>query len=160
MVMTTVTRAVQPRRKYHHGDLCAALLAAASSIVTEEGVEALTMQACARRAGVSHAASGHHFGSLAGLVEEFAADERSAMRWTQLAQKTRTNRYSQLDLLTLVLLKNMPHNFALCRRSLPVQRNRHDCEKQVERRDVVSRRRSAPPTRVVTIASCRRGHFR
>lgn len=74
MSRDSIARNTKRRRPYHHGDLRAALLSAASSIVTEEGVEALTLRACARRAGVSHAAPEHHFGSLAGLLEEFAAD--------------------------------------------------------------------------------------
>jgi len=62
------------RRPYHHGDLRAALLKVAWTIVTEEGVEALTLRACARRAGVSHAAPIHHFNNIAGLLAELAAD--------------------------------------------------------------------------------------
>lgn len=51
-----------PRRTtYHHGDLRQALLRAAVAIIDREGVEACTIRACARRAGVSHAAPLHHF---------------------------------------------------------------------------------------------------
>lgn len=59
---------------YHHGDLRTALLDAARAIVAEEGIGGLTLRACARRAGVSHGAPLHHFGSLGGLLAEFAAD--------------------------------------------------------------------------------------
>ena len=59
---------------YHHGDLRAALLKAAGQIIREVGVEALSLRACARRAGVSHGAPAHHFGSLAGLLTEFASE--------------------------------------------------------------------------------------
>lgn len=59
---------------YHHGDLPAALRRAAWEIVAESGARALTLRACARRAGVSHAAPAHHFGSLNGLVAEMVAD--------------------------------------------------------------------------------------
>lgn len=68
----------RPRRKptdpYHHGDLRAALLQAAREIVAECGIEGLTLRACARRVKVSHAAPKHHFGNLAGLLAELAAD--------------------------------------------------------------------------------------
>jgi AcrR family transcriptional regulator len=59
---------------YHHGDLRAALLQAAEEIIRESGVEGLTLRACARRAGVSHGAPAHHFGSVAGLLTEFATE--------------------------------------------------------------------------------------
>jgi len=52
---------------YHHGDLRRALLQSAEDILAEQGLQALTLRACARRAGVSHAAPKHHFGDLCGL---------------------------------------------------------------------------------------------
>lgn len=58
---------------YHHGDLRAGLLAAAESLLLEGGVEGFTLRACARRAGVSHAAPAHHFGDVQGLLTAFAA---------------------------------------------------------------------------------------
>lgn len=57
---------------YHHGDLRNALLAAAEQILREQGPEALTLRACARQAGVSHAAPAHHFGNIAGLLTALA----------------------------------------------------------------------------------------
>lgn len=67
--------AMQPRPKagYHHGDLREALLTAADQILNEEGLQALTLRACARRAGVSHAAPKHHFASVSELLSEVAA---------------------------------------------------------------------------------------
>ncbi len=59
---------------YHHGDLPAALRRAGWELVGESGVRGLTLRECARRAGVSHAAPAHHFGSLEGLLAELAAD--------------------------------------------------------------------------------------
>jgi AcrR family transcriptional regulator len=60
-------------KRYHHGSLRAALLDAAWAIVAEDGAEALSLRACARRAGVSHAAPIHHFGTLTGLAADLAA---------------------------------------------------------------------------------------
>jgi AcrR family transcriptional regulator len=60
-------------RPYHHGDLHAALLAAAEEILESEGLQALTLRAAARAAGVSHAAPSHHFGDLTGLLSDLAA---------------------------------------------------------------------------------------
>ena len=59
---------------YHHGDLRAALLKSAEEIIRDSGLEALTLRACARRAGVSHGAPANHFGNLAGLLTELAAE--------------------------------------------------------------------------------------
>jgi AcrR family transcriptional regulator len=58
---------------YHHGDLRAALLAAAEQVLLDRGVDGFTLRECARRAGVSHAAPAHHFGDARGLLTEFAA---------------------------------------------------------------------------------------
>lgn len=58
---------------YHHGDLRRAMLDAAAEILSQEGLAALTLRACARRAGVSHAAPSHHFGSLKGLLTAVVA---------------------------------------------------------------------------------------
>ncbi|WP_448953917.1 TetR/AcrR family transcriptional regulator [Labrys neptuniae] len=57
---------------YHHGDLKAALLAAAELVLAERGIEGFTLRECARRAGVSHAAPAHHFGDVAGLLTAVA----------------------------------------------------------------------------------------
>ena len=68
----------RPRRRavprpYHHGDLRAALLAAAAAWLDAQGAETLTLRELARAAGVSHAAPYHHFASreelLAGVAE-------------------------------------------------------------------------------------------
>lgn len=61
------------RESYHHGNLRQALIDAGLAIVTERGLDALSLRACAARAGVSHAAPAHHFGSLQGLLSELAA---------------------------------------------------------------------------------------
>ncbi|HUN49862.1 MAG TPA: TetR-like C-terminal domain-containing protein [Candidatus Sulfotelmatobacter sp.] len=58
---------------YHHGDLRAALLGAAETILERDGIQALTLRAAARAAGVSHAAPAHHFDDLTGLLSELAA---------------------------------------------------------------------------------------
>jgi len=63
-----------PQEKpYHHGDLRRAILDAAEHRLIENGIEAVTIRACARAAGVSPAAPIHHFGSLKGLLSALAA---------------------------------------------------------------------------------------
>lgn len=61
-------------RPYHHGDLRAALLAAAEAELTDRGVEGFSLRAVAKRAGVSHAAPAHHFGDVQGLLTALAAE--------------------------------------------------------------------------------------
>jgi len=64
-----------PRKKnqHHHGNLRDALITAGIEILKEGGLSALTLRACAARAGVSHAAPAHHFEGLAGLLTAISA---------------------------------------------------------------------------------------
>ena len=48
-------------KKYHHGDLTKSLLEAASDIIKNQGVEALSMRKLADVVGVSRTAPYHHF---------------------------------------------------------------------------------------------------
>lgn len=59
-------------RQYHHGDLRAALLETAERQIGRDGADAFTLRACAREAGVSHAAPAHHFGDRRGLLAAVA----------------------------------------------------------------------------------------
>jgi AcrR family transcriptional regulator len=63
-----------PSRPYHHGHLRRALLDAALQVLTEEGLEGLSLRKVARRAGVSEAAPYHHFASKAALVEALVVE--------------------------------------------------------------------------------------
>ena len=76
---------------YHHGDLAAALVAAAERVLDERGVEGFTLRECARRAGVSHAAPAHHFGDVRGLLTEVAASgfERLTLAITTAVSRER-----------------------------------------------------------------------
>ena len=65
-------RMMTKRSTYHHGDLRTALIQAADAIIAEEGIEAFTLRAAAKRAGVSPSAPAHHFGSVKGLLTEVA----------------------------------------------------------------------------------------
>jgi len=68
------------KARYHHGDLRNALLAAAGSILEEEGLDGLSLRAVAARAGVSHAAPAHHFPTLKALLTALAADAFARFR--------------------------------------------------------------------------------
>jgi AcrR family transcriptional regulator len=60
-------------KPYHHGDLREQLLLAGEAALAEIPVEAVSLREIARRAGVSHAAPKHHFGSMGNLLGEIAA---------------------------------------------------------------------------------------
>jgi AcrR family transcriptional regulator len=64
---------VEGGERYHHGNLREALIAAAEAELAENGPERFSLRACARRAGVSHAAPAHHFTDAAGLLVALAA---------------------------------------------------------------------------------------
>lgn len=61
-------------KSYHHGDLRAALIAAGLAILAENGAQALTVRAAARRAGVSHNAPYRHFASKEALLAAIAQE--------------------------------------------------------------------------------------
>lgn len=62
------------RRAYHHGDLRQALLDAALGILRRDGVDALTLRAVARAAGVSQTAPYRHFRDRRSLVAAVAQE--------------------------------------------------------------------------------------
>ena len=62
------------QRRYHHGDLRAALLRAAREAIDERGPTALSLRQIASRAGVSHTAAAYHFGDKAGLLTAIAVE--------------------------------------------------------------------------------------
>lgn len=59
---------------YHHGKLREGLLARATEIIEEAGVEGLSLRQLARDLGVSHAAPGKHFRDKQALLDALALD--------------------------------------------------------------------------------------
>jgi len=98
------------RSSYHHGDLKEALLAAAEALLEEKGVTGLTLRACARRAGVSHAAPKHHFEDASDLLAEVAA--RSFDRLTDTLRQDRTANAELDPELRIVAIFRAYVNFA------------------------------------------------
>jgi AcrR family transcriptional regulator len=76
-------------RPYHHGDLPETLARAAEVLVREVGPGGFSLRECARRAGVTHSAPGHHFGDITGLLTEVAA--RGFERLTASMRERRGN---------------------------------------------------------------------
>lgn len=64
----------EQERRYHHGDLKNALVAAGLEILEAEGLPGLSLRAIAARVGVSHTAPKNHFGSLKGLLTAIGAE--------------------------------------------------------------------------------------
>ena len=62
-----------PRESYHHGHLREALIEVGLAIVEEQGIDAVSLRAVARRAHVSHSAPYHHFHSKSELLAALAA---------------------------------------------------------------------------------------
>jgi AcrR family transcriptional regulator len=62
------------KRSYHHGDLRAAVLAAAGQLLEKNCVVALSLREAARRAGVSHNAPYRHFPDRRALLAALAAE--------------------------------------------------------------------------------------
>lgn len=61
-------------RRYHHGDLRAALLAQAEATLRVTGVDGLSLRELARDVGVSHGAPRRHFDDKAALLEALVAE--------------------------------------------------------------------------------------
>jgi AcrR family transcriptional regulator len=72
-------------RPYHHGDLRAALVAAAIDLLRTGGAEALTLRAVARAAGVSQAAPYRHFADRRALVAAVAEEGFRALGAAMMA---------------------------------------------------------------------------
>lgn len=72
MTVTKPSTSKAVRDSYHHEDLAAELLLAAEAELSERGVEAFSLRAVAKRAGVSHGAPAHHFTDVSGLLTALA----------------------------------------------------------------------------------------
>ena len=62
------TRRKPPARGYHHGDLKNALRDAASMLIAERGVEAVSLREISQAAGVSHTAAYRHYADKQALL--------------------------------------------------------------------------------------------
>jgi AcrR family transcriptional regulator len=65
---------LKAKRPYHHGDLRAALITAALSLIDQHGVQGLALSDAAHLAGVSVAAPYRHFKDKEALLAEIAAE--------------------------------------------------------------------------------------
>ncbi len=70
---------------YHHGDLHSCLLTTATTMISDEGIEALSLRKLALRIGVSRTAAYHHFKDKNDLLSAIAAQGFTAWQ-TQVKQ--------------------------------------------------------------------------
>jgi len=92
----TQTKAKNSASKYHHGDLHSSLLETATSMITEQGIESLSLRKLAERIGVSRTAAYHHFKDKNDLLCAIAA--QAFVSWQDQAKQIFTdNKITDLD---------------------------------------------------------------
>jgi AcrR family transcriptional regulator len=69
----------EEERGYHHGDLRHALIAAAAELIEEQGLDAVSVRALARRLGVSPGAPFRHFQSRTALLTAVAEEAQDRL---------------------------------------------------------------------------------
>jgi AcrR family transcriptional regulator len=69
------------KTKYHHGDLRKSLVSTATKMVTEDGIEGLSLRKLAEKIGVSRTAAYHHFTDKNDLLCAIA--EQGFEQWHQ-----------------------------------------------------------------------------
>lgn len=85
-----VSKANTKPSTYHHGDLQSSLLATATAMITEQGIEALSLRKLAERIGVSRTAAYHHFKDKNDLLCAIAA--QGFISWQKQAEQIFNNK--------------------------------------------------------------------
>ena len=80
---------------YHHGDLHAALLEAATTIVETQGIDALSLRKLAEQVGVSRTAPYHHFKDKNALLSAIAA--KGFEEWRSSAETIFESKHVPMD---------------------------------------------------------------
>mgnify|MGYP000041208769 CR=1 FL=1 len=75
---------------YHHGDLQSSLLTTATAMITEQGIEALSLRKLAERIGVSRTAAYHYFKNKNDLLVAIAA--QGFISWQSQAEQIFANK--------------------------------------------------------------------
>lgn len=92
MTSTTSTKEANQahtKSKYHHGDLRPSLLGAATEVINQGGVEALSLRKLAEKVGVSRTATYHHFKDKHDLLSAVAA--QGFLTWQAIEQEIFSN---------------------------------------------------------------------
>lgn len=145
-----------PPRPYHHGDLRSALLRVAEEILERDGIQALTLRAAARAAGVSHAAPANHFGDLTGLLSDLAAEGfgrfgQALLKAMEAAGDDHGARMTAMGRAYVAFARAHPGLFTLMFRSERLDMTRPNLKEAAEAarqalRDAVLRQSGASPT--------------
>lgn len=90
-----------PDKAYHHGNLAAELLEAAERELALNGIEAFSLRAVAKRAGVSHGAPAHHFKDARGLLTALAATGYERLVEAQNSRQDRVEHDATAQLLAI-----------------------------------------------------------
>lgn len=146
---------------YHHGDLKRGLLDAADELLSEVGLQGFTLRACARKAGVSHAAPKHHFGDVSGLLEAVAERgyERLTTFLTVALEKAKGNLVAEMQATCQAYVsfaEAYPEHFRIMFRSDLISMNAEEpCEAVVntfmELTNVILRQRGEPELGLETL---------
>jgi AcrR family transcriptional regulator len=102
-------------RRYHHGDLRAALLTQAEQRLRTSGVDGLSLRELAREIGVSHGAPRRHFDDKAALLEALAAEGFGRLGTALAAAAAREDRTfrTRLDEVAVAYVRFATDNPAL-----------------------------------------------
>jgi AcrR family transcriptional regulator len=73
MTKNTIQKTETESSAYHHGNLQSSLLTTATTMITEDGIDALSLRKLAERIGVSRTAAYHHFKDKNDLLSAIAA---------------------------------------------------------------------------------------
>ena len=104
--------------KYHHGNLKEALIGAGLDILKEDGLESLSLRACAARAGVSHGAPKNHFANLAVLQAAIATEGFRQFAATMRAHMDKAPKDARSQIIAsaegyVAFVEDNPHLFRL-----------------------------------------------
>jgi AcrR family transcriptional regulator len=114
--------------KYHHGDLRAAVLAAAAEVISREGVDQLSLRSLAAELGVSHTAPRHHFGSREGLFTALAT-EGYALLADALEGAATNGDFAAVGVAYVLFAVNHPGHFAVMHRPDLVEGSNPDLQR-------------------------------
>ena len=105
------------QKPYHHGNLRATLLRAATGLIGEVGPLAFTLREVARRAGVSHNAPYRHFRDKEDLMTAVAEEGYGELNSLMLAaagkQTSAVNRLKYAGLTYIEFALRRPEHFAV-----------------------------------------------
>src|SRR5262249_11370049 len=111
--MTSPGSTPRASRPYHHGDLRAALISAALTVIAEQGTASLSLRELARRAGVSPAAPAPPLGDKTGLRPAIAAEGFQMLAEATSTAWQRTGSFLEVGVAYVRFATTHPAHFAV-----------------------------------------------